>query len=504
MFESVVEALFNLFTVERLLFMCIGIAMGLMTGLLPGLGGTAGMAILLPFLFGMDPVAGIAMLVGVVAVNNTSDTFPAVLMGIPGSASSQATIMDGYPLARQGQAGRALTASFLSSMTGGVVGAVCLLGLLLVATPIILALTPPVLFMFILVGLSMVAFLSQKSTLRGLLAGLSGMAIGLVGLAPQSAEYRFSFDMLYLREGIPLAVLALGLFALPELADLVGERRSIARVGREVIDGGRREGLRDVIRNKWLVLRISVLGTAVGILPGVGGSVVDWIAYGATKASVKDSSRFGKGDIRGVIGPESANNAHEGGTMVPTLLFGIPAGGSSAILLGGLLTFGIQPGPSMVTTNLDITLTVIWTLALANLIGGAVCIFLARHVAKLAYLQSTVLAPVLLVLITMAAYQSSRNWGDIIVLFAVGLLGWLMKSSGFPRPPLLIGFVLAVPAERYLHLAMSIHGFAWLLDPLVIGTGALIIFIIFGRPIIAGFQKACRSLLAAKPGAPKS
>jgi putative tricarboxylic transport membrane protein len=479
--EAGYEALLIALDPARLLWLMFGAAVGLCVGILPGLGGTVGMAILLPFIFGMDPYSGIAMLIGMAAVVHTGDTFPSVLLGVPGSSGSQATIMDGYPLAQKGEAARALGAAFFVSMIGGLIGAVTLFALIGVARPLILALGSPELFMFAVLGLSMVGVLARGAPGAGVLSGLLGVMIGLIGLAPQVGQYRYSFDVLYLFDGIPIAVMALGLFALPEMIDLVAADRSIAKSTE--LGGSRLAGIRDALRHKWLVLRTAMLGTSLGIIPGVGGSVVDWIAYGVTRQTSKDNEGFGEGDIRGVIGPESANNAKEGGALVPTLLFGIPGSGTTAMLLGGLLLMGVQAGPVMVRDRLDITLAIVWSLALANIIGTGACLLLSGFVAKLSLIPAKKLVPFLLVVMTVAAYQSTRHWGDILAFLVIGALGWIMKQVGWPRAPMLIGFVLAPSAERYLHLSMSLYGYEWLTRPIVILIAILTFFVVFGSQI---------------------
>lgn len=482
MLEAGYEAMLIALDPGRLVWLVFGASVGLVVGVLPGLGGTVGMAILLPFVFGMDPYSGIAMLVGMAAVVHTGDTFPSVLLGIPGSSGSQATIMDGYPMAQRGEAGRALGAAFFVSMIGGLIGAIVLFSIVAVARPLILALGSPELFMFAVLGLSMVGVLAKGASSAGFVSGLLGMMVGIIGLAPMTSQFRFDYGSLYLFDGIPIAVVALGLFALPEMVDLVVADRAISQTTE--LKGDRMKGIRDVVtKNKGLVLRNSMLGTGLGMVPGVGGSVVDWLAYGITKQTTKDNENFGKGDIRGVIGPESANNAKEGGALIPTLLFGIPGSGTTAMLLGGLLLLGIVPGPDMVSTNLDKTLSIAWSLALANVIGTMACLGLSKQVARISLIPAKILTPFLLVIMTVAAYQATRNWGDLIAFLVIGVIGWFMKQVGFPRPPMLIGFVLTVSAERYLHLSMSLYGGSWVTRPIVLVVLTFILFILFGGTV---------------------
>lgn len=478
MFEVALEALGNLLQPEVFVFLVLGVLVGTVIGILPGLGGIVGMSLLLPFVFGMDATAGLALLIGMTAITQTSDTFTSVLLGVPGSSGSQATIMDGYPMARQGRGAEALGAGFFASLLGGLVAALVLFGAVFAARPIILAFGSPHLFMLTLLGLSMVGILSRGAPRAGLLAGAIGLILGAIGGAPTAPVYRFAFDQVYLFDGFPLAVLAIGLFAIPELVDLLVQRRSVVGGGAQ-LEGTMLGGMREVLRHKWLVVRSSGVGAAVGMLPGLGGSVVDWIAYGIASQTCKNNENFGKGDIRGVIAPESANNAKEGGTLIPTMLFGIPGSGSTAILLGGFTLLGLQAGPRMVTDNMPLMLSVVWMLALANVLGASICLVLSRWIVKLTLVPAHIFSPFLFVILFVASYQSSRHWGDIIALLVIGLIGWTMKQIGWPRPPLLIGFVLAVPAERYLWTSIGTYGLTWLWNPGVLAIGALTLLILF-------------------------
>lgn len=457
----------------RLLFLFFGVLVGLTIGLLPGLSGIVGMAMLLPFTYTMDPYTGIAMLIGVAAVSNTSDTFPSVLMGIPGSSGSQATVLDGYPLARQGQAARALSAAFVVSMAGGIIGAVVLSAIVPFVRPIILAFGSPELLMLTLFGLSMVGVLSGRNPLRGLLGAAAGLLLGTVGAATVAAAYRYVFDVPYLFDGIPLVIVALGLFALPEVIENLVKGGSITD---DEPDGqlgqGWLQGIRDAFRYRWLVLRHALIGVFVGFVPGLGSAVVDWINYGIAKQLSRDPESFGTGDIRGVIAPESANNAKEGGALIPTLLFGIPGSAGMALILGALMIQGIQPGPQLVQQNLDVFWIIIWSLALANVMGTAISLILSRPIARLTRVRFVLLMPFIYIMVVLAAYQSTRHWGDLIALAAFGLLGWLMKRHRMARPPLLIGFILSTLVERYLYISNLRYGVDWLFRP-----GVVVIFV---------------------------
>jgi len=468
MLELVLEALQTLFTPEHFLYLMLGVLLGLIIGVFPGLGGIAGLSLLLPFLYGMDEISALATLVGLVAVIPTSATFTSVLMGIPGSSSSQATVLDGFALAKRGQASRALGAAFSSSLFGGLFGAIILTFFVQIARPVILFFGSAELFMLAVFGLSMVGSLSGRNLVKGVIACGFGLIVGSMGAAPATGEFRMTFGVDYLYDGLPLVVIALSVFAFPEISELFRKDSSIADKGASLGRGGWMAGVRDLLKNKWLALRCAGIGTIVGAIPGMGGSVVDWIAYGHVVQTSKDKSQFGKGDIRGVIAPESANNAKEGGGLMPTLLFGIPGSGSMAVFLGGMVLIGIEAGPSMVTTDIDLTYSIIWSLAVANVIGAGLSLFLAGPISKLTRIRFSLLAPFMIMVISFAAFQATKDMMDLWVLLGFGLIGIFMKRFGWSRPAFLIGFVLSTQAESYLNMAVQFYGWDLFLRPGVI------------------------------------
>lgn len=471
MFEAMQSAATGLLSAQHLGFMMLGIVVGLAVGILPGLGGIAGMSLLMPFIYGMDTVSAVAMLIGMVAVIPTGDTFTSVLMGIPGSSASQATVLDGYPLAKKGQAARALSAAFSASMMGGVFGAVMLTGFVVIARPLILSFSTAELFMLAVLGLSVVGVLAGASIVRGVAACGLGVMFGAIGSAPATGESRFDLNLFYLQDGIPLVIIGLGLFAIPELADLMRRHKPIASSA--ALGSGWLQGIQDTFKHWFLVLRCSALGTFIGAIPGLGGGVVDWIAYGHVVQSSKDSSQFGRGDIRGVIAPESANNALQGGALMPTLLFGIPGSGSMAVFLGGMALLGLQPGPSMVTTDLSLTYTIAWTLAIASVVGAFICFLLATPISRLTFVPFNLIAPFMLMIICFAAFQARRDLTDLLVLFVIGILGIFLRRFGWPRPAFLIGFVLSGQVENYMYQALQFYGWGFLQRPGVLIIGAL-------------------------------
>ena len=475
MLDALAQAFATIAQPDVFVFLLAGVALGLAVGILPGLGGSTGLALLLPFVYGMEPAAGIALMIGVLSVISTADTFPAVLVGIPGSVSGQATVMDGYPLAQQGRGGEALAAAFSSSLVGGIVGAVALTLIVIIAEPLLLSFGTGEMLMLAVLGVTMVGILTGPSWAKGLVSALLGLVLGTVGIAPASSEYRLDFGNLYLSDGLPLVVVAIAIFAVPEITDLLRRDQSVAENApdRQSRVAGMVAGLRAALRHRWLVVRSSALGTAIGMLPGLGGAVVDWIAYAQAIQTAPDKERFGHGDIRGVIAPESANNAKEGGALVPTLIFGIPGSASTAILIGGLILLGVEPGIQLVQRDLDLVYTIIWSLALANIVGAGACILLSGQIAKLTRVRFALIAPFMIVLLFFAAFQSTQSWGDLVVLVAVGALAMLMRRFGYPRSALMIGFVLALPLEINAYQTYEFYGLNVFTRPVFLAILAL-------------------------------
>ena len=467
MLSAAWAALGNMADPLRLVMLAAGVCGGLVLGLVPGLGGLVGLTLLLPFTYHLDPYTALAMLIGMHAVVATSDSIPAVLFGVPGTVGSAAIVLDGFPMARRGEAGRALGAAFSASLIGGLFGAVLLALSLPAIRPALLFVGAPEMLAFCIFGLSLAAALSGRHVLRGLTVACLGLLLAMVGEDYQSGTMRWTLGSLYLWEGIPLVPFALGLFAIPEIADLAVRRSAIA--GQEPLSTrGKCQGVRDVFGNMGTVLRSSTIGSVMGAVPGLGSAVIDWIAYGAAAKSVKGAANsFGKGDVRGVIASEAANNAKEGGALVPTLAFGVPGSAGMAILLGAFLIQGIVPGPDMLSKHLDVTYTMIWSLALANLLGAGICFAFAHRLAQVALVPIGYLAPIILAITFVGALQGSHHWGDMYVLLGAGILGYVMRSLHWPRPPLLLGFVLGTLIERYLFTSLQIYGVGLLARPIV-------------------------------------
>src|SRR5262250_1787332 len=384
------HALTLLLEPARLGILLIGVLIGLAIGVLPGLNGIVGMAMLIPFTYNMDQHSAMALLLGMAAVITSSDFITAVLFGVPGHVGAAATVIDGHAMAKNGEAGRAFSIPILR--------------------PVLLAVGSPELLAFTLFGLSMVATLSGRAPLKGLTAAGLGLMVSMIGSRSESGTLRWTFDTLYLYDGVPLVPAMLGLFAIPELCELAVARKKIAGDQASNINlANQWQGVRDVARHWWLVVRCGILGTGLGAIPGIGSAVIDWIAYGYAQRTEKNPETFGSGDVRGVIAPESSNNAKEGGHLVPTIAFGVPAGASMAILLGAFLMHGLQPGPDMLTKHLDLTYTIVWSLTLAHVIGALICLSGSRWLAQVSRSRPEILLPIVLAFVFVAASRRQRQ-----------------------------------------------------------------------------------------------
>ncbi len=490
MFSMAWHALGLMMEPMRLAVLCLGVLIGLAIGVLPGLSGIVGMALLIPFTYNMDAPTSFALLLGMAAVITSSDFITAILFGVPGHVGAAATVIDGHAMAQKGEAGRAFGAGFAASLMGGLVGAVVLFLSIPVLRPVLLSVGSPELLGFTIFGMSMVATLSGKAPLKGLTAAAVGVMLSMVGDKAPGGTLRWTFDTEYLYDGLSLIPFTLGIFALPELAEMSVNRLTIARgEAAEIGLSSQWQGVRDVGRHWWLVVRCSLLGTGLGAIPGIGSAVIDWIAYGYAQRSEKNPETFGTGDVRGVIAPEASNNAKEGGHLVPTLAFGVPAGASMALLLGALLIHGLTPGPEMLTKHLDITYTIVWSLTLAHVIGAVICLLGSKWLARIARIPPDILLPVVLCLVLVAAYQGTHDWGDLYALIGFGIVGWIMKQLDWPRPPLVLGFVVGETFERYLFISTQLYGWQWILRPVVI-----VIFVGVGWALYAPMKRMARNV----------
>jgi len=455
-----------------LMLMVFGVAVASFFAAAPGIGGKLLLALFLPYAMTLHPFAFIALIFGAATVGNTATTFTSVLVGVPGGIGSAATILDGYPMAKRGEANRALGAAFFGSLIGAIIGAAAFMISLPFFKPLVLSLGSPEFLMLVLLGLSAVAILGGSQPVKGLISAVMGLSIALVGTDARTGIERFTFGSSYFWDGVSLIITSMGLYAVPEMIDLFRRKTSIAEM--EPLAGGQWQGVKDVFTHWWLVIRSSIVGVWVGALPGLGSSVADWFAYAHAMQTEKNTENFGKGDIRGVIAPESANNAKEGGDLIPTLLFGIPGSSSMALILIGMIGVGIQPGTAILTHQAPYMYAIVWTLVIANTMATILAMAFTKQFCKACLVPYYYMIPSVFLFCAIGAYANELDISDLIALVFWSIVGILMRRYGWPRPPLLIAVVLGPQVQQYLWLSVDRYGVEWLTFPSVIIIGMLI------------------------------
>lgn len=472
MLEAFVSAAGQIATPAVMAAMLLGLPLGLVIGLLPGLSGLTAFAFLIPFTFGMSPLTGLAFLLASYAAVSQGGSMTAIVLGVPGEVPNAATVIDGYPMTKQGRAGEAIGAALMGSALGGLFGCILLAVLLPVVQPIILSFASPENFFLALAGIAFIAVLSADAPNRGLIAGALGIFLSMFGYSPTDGIPRFWMGFEYLLDGFRLVPLAMGLFAVPEILALMTSGKSIAPEGtkvepialRQVVKGGLA-----VFKHFGLFLRSSAIGSVIGIMPGVGGATAPFVAYAAAKQTSPNPETFGTGRIEGVIAPESSSNAKEGGALVPTLALGIPGSAAMALLLGAFIVLGLQPGPEFLVKHLDLAIAMAMILAFGN-VGSSVLMFLvSKSLIYVTRVPGRVLAPILLVLVMVGAYAAENSPFDVMFVFVFGMLGVAMERLGYNRPALLLGFVLGETIERYFQVSMNAYGPLFFLRPISIG-----------------------------------
>lgn len=473
------SSLYGLLSSPHLMgLMLIAVLIGLIVGVTPGIGGRLSIALAIPFVFGMDKVAGAVFLLTMHAVNGTSGQISSIMFGVPGDGDDAATTLDGYPMAKKGEAGRALGASITASGFGGIVGACVFAIMIPVLEPVVLAFSPAEFFLLAILGITFIAFISGGDKIfKGLIVGFYGMMLATVGMDPQTGTARFAGDFLALWDGLSLVTAVLALFAVPEMIALGVKGGSISSVS---VEGARYsyrqlwEGVLEVPRHWWLATRTAVIGAVIGMIPGLGSSAAAWFCYGHAVQSSKHPEKFGQGAVEGVIAPETGSNAREGGALLPTLFFGIPASSGMAVLMGAFLILGIQPGPAMMTEHLDLVWTLLWALVVGNIIAVTFLLFITRWAAMLTFVNGAMLVPFIFVVVVLGAYINEGQWENLVILFGLSVIGYALLRAGWPRAPFVIGLVLGKIAEESLHKALDLWGMSFFVRPLSLVLIALI------------------------------
>jgi len=458
-----------------------GVFLSIVIGLIPGVGSLLVMSILLPFIvFNInDPAVALVMLAAIAGTNNTLDSIPAVVVGVP-SGATQVTFLEGHQLARRGQAAYTLGAVYSVSAMGGVVGALALAIMIPVIKPFILSIDRSEIAVIAMFGVAMVAVLSRGAMVKGIAAGLLGVLVATVGVDPFTGTRRFTFGQIELWAGLPLVAVVTGIFAIPELVDLTMARSPVAPAGAKLSQSEMFRGAVYGLKRWKEVIRQSIFGVFLGAIPGVGSGVIDWLSYAFGILWRKDRREFGKGSLDGVLFAESAQNSKEGGQALPTLALGIPGGTGWVMILAAMLMYGVSPGPPMLDQHAHITMLIVFTLAIGNLLVTVIGLVASAPLIRLTAIPYPAISGVIIPLVILAAFLDMRSWFAIPILMIFSIVGLLMKRFGWPRPPLILGFILGPIIDVNIQTAFSLYGpMGVLTRPLTIGLLVLLILTAF-------------------------
>jgi putative tricarboxylic transport membrane protein len=461
-FDGLIHGLALIVTVQGLAMLVLGVMVGLIFGVIPGLGGTTAIALFIPLTYGMNPQDAMALAGGIMGAVSFGGSITAILLNTPGTAPSAATCFDGYPLAQQGKAGMAIGAAGMASSLGGVFGVAILVAVIPIAKTLVLAFGPAEFFMMALVGLASIAASTGGMVLRGLISAAAGLLMAFVGYDAVSGGERFTLGFDYLWDGIPLVPTLIGLFAIAEMIKLSIEGGTVVRTkefGTRIVGVG--EGVIAVVRDWPTVLRCSALGTFIGAVPGVGGTVASFLSYSMTMQLSKHPERFGKGEIQGVIGPEAANNAKDGGSLIPTLAFGIPGGAEMAVFLGLLVLHGLDPGPMLLIEHEAVMFSLIVALTISCIVATIIGLAITRWLSLITLVDVHILVPAVISVSLVGSYALNGKIEDVVMAAAAGVLGYQMIKYNYPRVTMVIALVLGDLAERSFHQTMQIADNDW-------------------------------------------
>jgi putative tricarboxylic transport membrane protein len=487
----------------NLMVILIGVLVGTTVGALPGLSSPMAVALLIPFTLTLDPVPAIAMLAALYCAGTFGGSITAILINAPGAPPAVATAFDGYPMAKRGEAGRALGMATVSSVSGGIFSLV----VFLVATPLLaevaLKFRPQEYFALTLFALSMLASISGRSAIRNLIAGALGILLGTVGVHLTSGVERFTFGMYELTDGIHFVPVLIGLFAVSEL---LGQSRA-ANVAYERITSVvvKLPSKADFLKVRWTLLRSSCIGTFVGILPAEGATVAAIMGYNEAKRFSKHKEEFGKGAIEGIAGPEAANNAATGGAMVPTLALGIPGSATAAVILAALIAHGVRPGPRLLSQTPEFVYVIFAAMLLANLMFFAIGLGGAKVFSRVTLIPRTLLWPAVFVFAIVGSYSAAASLTDVWVMLIAGIIGFVMQRHGFGAAPLVMGLILGPLVEESLSQSMILFDNNWLRffeSPICLAFFALTVFGLFWSPLVSALQRRGERRAARADAAP--
>ena len=494
MFESMALAATRLAEPGAIAMLLLGVVVGTTFGALPGLGSIVALSIALPFTFGMDPMLAMFLLAGIMSSVTFGGSVPAILLNTPGTPPNAATCFDGYPMAQRGEGARAVSVSATACLVGSVAGAIVTLALLPLVKPIVFAFGPPEFFWLVVFGLVMIAFASRANMIKGLVGGGVGLMLSMVGYSDMYDSYRYTLGSDYLWDGIPLVPFVVGLFAVSELISY--SARGGATVSAEkAVDinwhGQVLVGIKDVFSRPTQWIRASAIGAGIGIIPGLGGGVAAFMSYFVGMQRTKEPELYGKGSVEGIIASETANDAKEGGALLPTVAFGLPGSPDMAILLGAFTLHGLQPGPLMLRDLMDLIYALLFGIVVSQVATSGLGLVTTPLLARLSVLPSRWIAPVVLVLVFAGTYMVRTNIFDVFMAVAAGIFGYVLRRYGFPLITIVIGYILGPLAEKSYLQSMQISDGSLMIfvtEPiaLILMLGTVVTLLV---PIVAAWRK---------------
>lgn len=451
-------AIETVFTVSGIALLMLGVIIGMIGGGLPGVGGALTLAIATPFTLQMGDIHSILFLVAIYNGVMYGGSISAILFNVPGSASAAATTLEGYPLAKAGRAVDALTISAVSSGIGDLLGGIAVLAILPVLVTIVLMFGTPEYFLVAVLGLSLIIVVSEGSFLKDAMAGGFGVMLATVGVAPMLPTQRYTFGQLGLYNGINFVAALIGIFAVSEMLRLSKRGGSISRGGDVDISGSVWSGIRTVISKPITLIKSSIIGLLVGAVPGSGGSVSTFIAYGEAKRASDNPEKFGDGAEEGIVATESSNNATVSGSLIPTLTFGIPGSTTTAVLIGALMLHGIRPGPALFNEQINLTYSIFVSLIVCSLLILVLGLVVVRWAGYLTTVNTSVIIPVIIVLSVLGAFSLNSNYFDVFVVLALGIIGYFMELYNYSIVAFLLGLILGPIAEENLARSLDLSG----------------------------------------------
>jgi putative tricarboxylic transport membrane protein len=457
--NEIMTGLTNVLSIDSLFFITLGMGLGIVIGSMPGLSATMAIAILLPLTYGMDPANGISMLASLYMGSMYGGSILAILLNTPGTPAAAATVMDGYKMTENGQAGKALGISLVSSLIGGLVGAIVLLSIAPILGEIALGIGALEMFAVAVLGITIISSLSAGSAIKGLLSGTIGLLISLIGMHAITGIPRFTFGSVYLFDGISFVVALIGLFSIPQALKLIEKEQEVGKVSK----------IKDRILPRWKdikgqgmnFLRSSGIGVVTGLIPGTGGDTASWFSYNEAKRFSKQKKKFGTGHIEGLVAPETSNNAVVGGALVPTITLGVPGSSATAVLMGGLMIHGIMPGPTLMTEHAGVAYTLLWAVLFSCIFLFIMGLLYTKVAVGITRIPGNVLAPIIILFCVVGTFSVQNSMVDVMIMFGFGILGYFMSKLDISVAPLVVGMILGGMLDTSMHQSLLIGGGSW-------------------------------------------